>query len=156
MRIPKQKIINLADELGIEIFRTYFAWTFYYDDEEHEFIGPNKNKKAYDFLTNISKERYQKKEDLRMEAKYVTYYDAGLNKVQIPCGICNRIINKYIVVKDEIGRPFKYVCSEECEMKARELLIAETKKQDNEPDLIEDDRAYNQDLIQRANDEDML
>jgi len=29
-------------------------------------------------------------------------------------------------------------------------------KQDNEPDLIEDDRAYNQDLIQRANDEDML
>lgn len=57
MRVIKQKIINLADELGIEFFRTYFAWTFYHNDEEFEFIGSNKNKKAYDFLIAIQEEK---------------------------------------------------------------------------------------------------
>ena len=52
MRISRQKIIKLANELKIEFFRTYFAWTFYYKDEEYEFINPYKNKKAYNFLEN--------------------------------------------------------------------------------------------------------
>ena len=60
MRINKQKIVNLADELVIEFEVSSFSWVFYYDDEEHEFIGANKNKKAYDFLLSISKEKYEK------------------------------------------------------------------------------------------------
>ena len=60
MRINKQKIVNLADELVIEFEVSSFSWVFYYDDEEHEFIGTNKNKKAYDFLLSISKKKYEK------------------------------------------------------------------------------------------------
>ena len=40
--------------------------------------------------------------------------------------------------------------------KLENCFVPRYAKPENEPDLIEDDRAYNQDLIQRANDEDML
>lgn len=58
-----------------------------------------------------------------MKSKYVTYYDAGLNKIRIPCEICKKTMDKFIVVRDDIGRPFKNVCSEECKTKARENRI---------------------------------
>ena len=53
MRISRQRIIRLANLLDIEFFRTYFAWTFYYDNGEYQFINPHKNLKAYNFLIEI-------------------------------------------------------------------------------------------------------
>lgn len=53
---------------------------------------------------------------------YLTYYNIQGNKVNHVCKICDKIVDKIIVVRNFDGTPYKYVCSENCVIIAKEEL----------------------------------